>query len=150
VPAGTLPPGPGVSVSPGATVGGWYPRSRLHRVLAAFRQWRRSRPFWAGLWCLLAGIEIAYFPARAFRLLLVTGSSVVLGVTVGVVIALMGLFIWFTPQVRQVVGVIAVLFSVVSLVTSSFGGLVIGLVLGTVGGAMAFAWTPVKPKPRAE
>lgn len=154
MPAGTLPADgsagsgqtrgrPDVSTEPGITLGrGWYPRSRLHRILGSFRQWRRSRPFWAGLWCILGGLEIASLPARSIRLLLVTNGNVAIGIAVGVGIALMGLFLWLAPSQRQVAGVVAALLSVVSLITSTFGGLLIGLILGTVGGAMGFAWTP--------
>jgi MFS family permease len=133
-----------VSTRPRITVGdrAWYPRSRLHDARAAFRRWRRARPFWGGLWCLLGGALIAYFPAQSFKLLLVTNGSVVIGVAVGVAVAIMGLFLWFLPSQRHVAGVMAVLLSVVSLITSTFGGLLIGLILGTVGGALGFAWTP--------
>ena len=138
-----------LNVRPRITLGrwGWYPRSQLPGIRAGFRQWRRTRPFWGGLWCILAGAEIAYFPAHAFKFLLVTGGNVIVGVAVGVLVGVMGLFLWFAPAQRQLAGVLAVLFSIVSLITSTLGGLLIGLILGTVGGALGFAWMPEKPKP---
>jgi hypothetical protein len=133
-----------MSDRPRITLGryGWYPRSRVPRWRSAFRQWRRARPFWGGLWCLLGGALIAYFPAQAFKFLLVTSGNVVLGVAIGVVVAAMGLFLWFAPSQRHLAGLLAVLFSVVSLITSTFGGLLVGMILGTVGGALGFAWAP--------
>jgi len=138
-----------MSLRPRVTLGryGWYPRSGLRGARAGFRRWRRSRPFWGGLWCLLGGAVIAFFPAQAIKLLLVTGGNVAVGVGVGVAVALMGLFLWFAPAQRHLAGALAILFSVVSLVTSNFGGLFIGLILGTVGGAMGFAWTPRRTEP---
>ena len=68
--------------------------------------------------------------------------AVWLGITVGVLVMLMGLFMWFTPHVRQVVGIMAVIFSIMSLLTSDYGGFLIGMLLGMLGGAMGFAWVP--------
>ena len=64
----------------------------------------------------------------------------------GALVAVMGLFLWFAPHLRQLVGVLAAAFSMVSLITSDYGGFVIGLVLGTLGGALGFAWTPIQAK----
>jgi hypothetical protein len=87
---------------------------------------------------------MAYGPTTAIKVILISGTVVWAGILVGVLVALMGVFLWFTPQVRHVVGVVAVLLSIVSLLTSDYGGFVVGLILGTVGGAMGFAWTPVR------
>lgn len=123
----------------------------LQRIRHGFRAWRRSRPFWAGTWSLLGGIAIAAGPASAYKLLLASSTPVWLGVAVGLVIAIFGLFFWFTPGQRQIVGVLVVVLSVSSLVTSDLGGFVVGMLMGIIGGAMGFAWTPVRqtvePKP---
>jgi uncharacterized protein DUF6114 len=117
---------------------------RLAGLRTRFRAWRRARPFWGGLWCVLGGAVIAAGPATAVKVLLIAGSTVWLGILMGVLVGAMGLFLWFTPHLRQLVGLLAVLFAMVSLLTSDYGGFVIGLVLGTVGGAMGFAWGPVR------
>jgi hypothetical protein len=116
-----------------------YPRSGLRR---AFRSFRRTRPFWGGLWCILGGVVIAYGPTTAIKVILISGTAVWLGITMGVLVGIMGLFLWFAPNQRLVAGVLAVVFSVASLITSDYGGFVIGMLLGTVGGAMGFAWAP--------
>ncbi len=119
----------------------WLRRSRL-----AFRQWRRTRPFWAGVWCLLGGAIIIYGPLTVIKLVLVAGTVVWAGILIGALVCVMGLFMWFSPEFRQVLGVLAILFSMVSLVTSNFGGFVVGMLLGVIGGAMAFGWTPLPAK----
>jgi Family of unknown function (DUF6114) len=118
-------------------------------IRSRFRAWRRTRPFWGGLWCLLGGAVIAAGPATAVKVLLIAGSTVWLGILMGVLVGAMGLFLWFTPHLRQLAGILAVLFAMVSLLTSDYGGFVIGLLLGTVGGAMGFAWGPVRTEARA-
>ncbi|HSR23889.1 MAG TPA: DUF6114 domain-containing protein [Candidatus Eisenbacteria bacterium] len=118
--------------------------SALRWTRAAFRGWRRTRPFWAGLWCVAGGAIIAYGPTSAFKVILVSGTTVWLGIVVGLLVLVMGLFLWFAPSLRHPVGILAAMFATVSLFTSDYGGFVIGLVLGTVGGALGFAWTPAR------
>jgi hypothetical protein len=140
--------GPRITVRPLGGPGRSSRSSARHRPYRqAFRAWRRSRPFWAGLWCLLGGLAIAAGPATAVRVVLVTGGSVALGILVGVLVALMGVLLWFAPHLRLVAGLLAILFSIVSLVTSDYGGFVVGLLLGTIGGAMGFAWAPDRVPP---
>lgn len=121
---------------------------RVRQVRTRFRAWRRTRPFWGGLWCILGGIAIAYGPSTAFKVLFIAGTSVWLGILVGLLVVAMGLFIWFTPQQRQIAGLLALAFSIASLITSDYGGFVIGMLLGTIGGALAFAWAPVRSEAR--
>jgi hypothetical protein len=125
-----------------------YRRFGLHRLRMGFRHWRRTRPFWGGLWSILGGAIIAYGPLTAYKLLLVTGTTVVTGIAVGLLVAIFGLFLWFAPALRQITAVLIVLLSVVSLITSDFGGFLIGMALGITGGAMGFAWVPAAPKVR--
>lgn len=120
--------------------------SRIRRARAEFRAWRKARPFWGGFFCILGGAIIAYGPTTAIKVLLIAGGTVLTGILVGVLVALMGLFLWLTPQLRQLVGILAAIFSVVSLITSDYGGFVIGMTCGIVGGSLGFAWSPVEPK----
>jgi hypothetical protein len=121
-----------------------YREPLLQRTRAAFRTWRKARPFWGGLWCVLGGAAMAYGPTTAIKVVLISGTVVWAGILVGLLVAMMGLFLWFTPHLRHLVGIVAVLLSIVSLLTSDYGGFGIGLVLGTVGGALGFAWAPVR------
>jgi hypothetical protein len=123
---------------------GIYRQPRLQRARAAFRTWRKARPFWGGLWCVLGGAAMAYGPTTAFKVILISGTVVWAGILVGLLVAMMGIFLWLTPHLRHLVGIVAVLLSIVSLLTSDYGGFGVGLILGTVGGALGFAWTPVR------
>jgi hypothetical protein len=111
-----------------------------------FRAWRRTRPFWGGLWCILGGAIIAYGPTTAVKVILISGATVWLGILVGLLVVLMGLFLWFAPHLRHLVGVMAVALSMVSLITSDYGGFLVGLLFGTIGGALGFAWTPIQAR----
>ena len=122
----------------------------LHNGRIAFRRWRRTRPFWGGLWCILGGAIIAYFPAGVIRLILVTGTVVWAALLMGLLVMAMGAFLWFTPQQRHLIGFLAVLFSLVSFITSNLGGFMVGMTLGIVGGAMGFAWVPAPPLSREQ
>lgn len=42
---------------------GYFTHARLR-----FRAWRGARPFWAGLFTLLGGVPIAYFPYATLKL----------------------------------------------------------------------------------
>ncbi|TAM90559.1 MAG: hypothetical protein EPN43_05445, partial [Jatrophihabitans sp.] len=120
---------------------------RPHPIRAArlaFRGWRRTRPFWAGVWTMLGGTIIAYVPGTAFKLMLVANSSLVIGVVVGIVIAAFGLMLWFLRPLRIPLGVLILLLSLASFFTSDFGGLLLGMVLALVGGSLAIAWVPAK------
>jgi hypothetical protein len=140
--------GPKLSLRPAGPTGSGTASPRVAGILGrgrnAFRRWRKTRPFWGGFFCIIGGIAMAYGPVTVIKLVLVS-TAVWLGSLVGVLVVVMGLFLWFFPAQRQVVGLMAVIFSVVSLLTSNYGGFLIGLIMGTVGGALGFAWTPVKP-----
>lgn len=122
-----------------------YARYGPHRVRMGFRRWRRSRPFWAGLLVLLGGAIITLGPASAYKVILSAGDVVWEGILVGALITIFGLFIWFQPAARHFFGVLAVVLSLVSFITSDIGGFVIGMTLAMTGGSMAFAWIPVDP-----
>jgi hypothetical protein len=117
---------------------------RLHAARMAFRRWRRTRPFWAGVWAMLGGALIAYVPATAFKLLLVANSSLIIGILVGALVGVFGLMLWFARPLRVLLGVLIVLLSLVSFFTSDFGGLLLGMLMGLIGGSLAIAWVPTK------
>lgn len=109
-------------------------------VRRKFRDWRRSRPFWAGVWTVLAGVEILSIPLAPLALLMHEGIAGVSGELMGVFLVILGLTMWFSPGHRVFAGIATLIFSVASLVLSNFGGFVIGFLLGIIGGAMALSW----------
>lgn len=120
----------------------------LVRAWRAFRRWRRSRPFWGGLFTLLAGLEIlgtarVDFGGITFQM----GLSGFLVWLLPTILVTCGLLMWFTPQQRMFYAVVGALTTVFSLVAVNLGGFLIGALLGMVGTALGFAWVPVAPKP---
>jgi uncharacterized protein DUF6114 len=123
------------------------------RARLAFRYFRWRRPFWAGLFTLSSGLPIVYFPYAhvtlgdlTIRMSTTAGAG---SLVIGVLLMVLGLAMWFQPQVRIFAGVAAILLALVSLVVSNFGGFLLGFIFGLVGGGMSIAWVPGQPGPRA-
>jgi hypothetical protein len=53
-----------------------------------------------------------------------------------------GLLLWLTPGQRYFYAIVGTLTALYSLIGLNLGGFFIGMFLGVVGGALAFAWTP--------
>ncbi|MEV7392363.1 MULTISPECIES: DUF6114 domain-containing protein [unclassified Streptomyces] len=124
---------------------GQFTRRRLQ-----FRSWRGTRPFWAGLYILLAGFPIMYFP---YAHLQIGNLTVAMATTagagsliIGVLLVVLGISVWFQKHIRTFAGVAAILLALVSLPVSNFGGFIVGFLLALIGGAMAVAWGPGAPK----
>ncbi|MGW1195149.1 DUF6114 domain-containing protein [Streptomyces sp. NPDC002536] len=112
------------------------------RLRSTWRRWRKSRPFWGGLATVVAGAEICALPLAPLKIMLEQGIAGIPSVLMGLVMVVMGLTAWFAPQYRSLAGVLTVLMATAALVMSNLGGFLIGTLLGIVGGAMTFAWTP--------
>jgi Family of unknown function (DUF6114) len=123
----------------------------LARGWRNFRRWRRGRPFWAGLFVILAALLIygsSQLTLSGFQLKI--GVEGFLTYVIPLVLGLCGLLIWFTPQQRVFYGVIAAALALYSLIAVNFGGFFLGMLFGIIGGSLAVAWTPVQPVPPAE
>ncbi|MFF3333806.1 DUF6114 domain-containing protein [Streptomyces sp. NPDC002888] len=111
-----------------------------------FRAWRGGRPFWAGLFILLGGIPIAYFPyahVQIGHLTLAMATTAGAGsLIIGVLLVVLGISLWFQKHVRVFAGVAAILLALVSIPVSNLGGFLVGFLLALIGGAMAVAWAP--------
>ncbi|MEV1142799.1 DUF6114 domain-containing protein [Micromonospora sp. NPDC049799] len=116
---------------------------RLAEAWRGFRRWRRVRPFWGGLLTALAGLEI--FGTTQMSL---GGLSFQMGPTgflswlIPTILVACGLLMWFSPQQRVFYAVVASVTALFSLIGVNLGGFFIGLLLGMVGSALGFAWTP--------
>ncbi|MGA5197920.1 DUF6114 domain-containing protein [Streptomyces exfoliatus] len=115
---------------------------------AAFRRWRRTRPFWATVWTGLGGFVIFFLPMAPLGKILQVGVGGIAGMAGGVVLMAMALLMLLLPGQRHSAGVIAVIAGVASFPLSNLGGLFVGMVLSVLGGSMAFAWLPEKPAKR--
>ncbi|MEU1517286.1 DUF6114 domain-containing protein [Streptomyces sp. NPDC005811] len=133
-----------------SAVAGQFTRRRLQ-----FRAWRGTRPFWAGLFIIIGGVPIMYFPYAhltigqlTIRMSTTAGAG---SLIIGVLLVVLGISLWFQKHIRTFAGVAAILLALVSLPVSNFGGFVVGFLFGMIGGAMAIAWVPgTPPEPQAE
>ena len=115
---------------------------RISRWRGEFRVWRRTRPFWGGFLVLLGGGEILLTYRAAFGVVLHFGLYGLAGYLVPGLLALLGLLIVFDPVHRTFYSVLSVLAALGTWLTSNLGGFVIGMLLGVVGGSLAFGWQP--------
>jgi len=113
---------------------------RLRRVRLAFRGWRRGRPFWGGLLVLLGATEILFTYHAPFGFIVHFGLYGLAGYLVPAMLALLGLMIIFDPVHRTFYSVLAVLAALGTWLTSNLGGFIIGMLLGLIGGSLAFGW----------
>ena len=123
---------------------GQFARRRLQ-----FRAWRGTRPFWAGLFVMLGGLPIAYFPyahLQVGHLTLAMATTAGAGsLIIGVLLVVLGFSLWFQKHVRTFAGVASILLALVSIPVSNLGGFLIGFLLAMVGGALAVSWAPGAP-----
>jgi Family of unknown function (DUF6114) len=127
------------------------PAARHRRPrLGQWRSWRRSRPFWGGLLLVLSGLELFALPLSgvlvhgAVRLVIYIGIGGVFGVLIGVLLIVAGLVTWFNPAHKTFYSIAGIVLGIVSFPASNLGGLFLGMLLAIIGGALAFAWTPVE------
>ncbi|PCG84435.1 hypothetical protein CIB93_19575 [Streptomyces sp. WZ.A104] len=115
-----------------------------------FRTWRGNRPFWAGLFAILGGLPIAYFPYASMKLgnmtLAMSTTAGAGSLIIGVLLVTLGLTMWFHHIVRVFAGVAAILLALVSIPVANIGGFVIGFLFALIGGALSISWAPGEPK----
>ncbi|MFE7229080.1 DUF6114 domain-containing protein [Streptomyces sp. NPDC002405] len=130
-------------------VTGQFTRRRLQ-----FRAWRGTRPFWAGLFVLLGGFPIMYFPYAHLQLghltLAMATTAGAGSLIIGVLLVVLGISLWFQKHIRVFAGVAAILLALVSIPVSNFGGFVMGFLFALIGGAMAVAWAEGVPPARED
>jgi Family of unknown function (DUF6114) len=64
------------------------------------------------------------------------------GYLIPFMLLLCGVLLWFSPGQRPFYSLLAIVLSLGSWLTSNLGGFFLGMLLGLVGGTLAFAWTP--------
>lgn len=110
-----------------------------------FGQWRHTRPFWAGVFLIGSGLVIVVPTYATPRLGNLVVSISTLGgasaLIIGVMLIVIGISVWIRPQFRLPAGIAAGLLALVSLPTANLGGLIIGMLLGLVGAALAISWS---------
>jgi hypothetical protein len=109
-----------------------------------------------GILAILGGLLIAIIPAPGAGLL---GGLVIifgiLGIISGISVIIGAVLIYTGEKGKVTIGAILVLlFSILSIFTPAFGGMIIGFMLGLIGGILALVWKstetlirPVKATP---
>jgi hypothetical protein len=123
----------------------------VRRAWLAFRQWRRTRPFWGGLLIVAGGGEILSTTVVSLGPTLRVGLGGVngfVGTMIAFVLALCGLLLWFSPAQRVFYSIVAIVLALATFNTINYGGFFIGMLLGIIGGALAFAWSHVGERSR--
>ncbi|WP_174535170.1 DUF6114 domain-containing protein [Micromonospora chalcea] len=115
-------------------------------VRARWRRWRRARPFTAGLLIALGGAEMLVTLRAPLGVLLHVGPQGLAAYLVPAILVICGVLLITTPQQRVFYAVLSLVLGLVSWLTSNLGGFLVGMLLALVGGALAFAWTPVKQR----
>jgi Family of unknown function (DUF6114) len=126
-------------------------RRRGSQARAAWRRWRRSRPFWGGLLLVLSGLELLALPLTGvlvkgqIKLVIYIGIGGVFGVLIGILLIAAGIVLWVNPTHRVFYGIAGIVLGIISFPASNLGGFVLGMLLAIIGGALAFAWVPAEP-----
>jgi uncharacterized protein DUF6114 len=108
-----------------------------------FRLWRCTRPLWGSLLMFLGALIMLALPLSLLRFAFLL-DSLWASTLIGALLLVMALAQLFVPSYSVLTGSIGIVLSLVSFITSSFGGLVIGMLLGIIGGALSLSWRPVK------
>ena len=116
--------------------------STVHTGPSAWRRWRTSRPFWGALLICLSGVEILLAVKAPLPVVLHVGMQGLVGYLVPVIILLCGVLLLVSPGQKLFYSLIAAICALASWATSNLGGFVLGMLLGLVGSALAFAWAP--------
>ncbi|WP_412541324.1 DUF6114 domain-containing protein [Longispora sp. K20-0274] len=115
------------------------------RAWRSFRNWRHARPFWGGLFTLLAGLEIISIPWTQIGVMIHAGMGALGGMIIGGVLILCGLLLWFQPVQRTFFSIVTLVLGLAAFPFTNFGGFIVGTLFALVGGSLAFAWTPTTP-----
>lgn len=117
------------------TEDGW-----VDKQLEAFAEWRRPRPVTGSALLLVAALLIGYIPIHfTSELMFIGGSFTIVGLLFAVLLGFCGLAALRWPHLSTMFGVLGIALSTLSLI-GALGGFLIGMVLGTAGGILCYAW----------
>ena len=124
------------------------PENGFSKARLAFRNWRRSRPFWGGLLVLIAGGPILYFPYANLTLgslsLHLSTTAGAQSLVIGALLIALGISVWFQPHIRVFAGIAALILTLISIPMSNLAGFGLALLPGLIGGALVCSWAPLK------
>jgi Family of unknown function (DUF6114) len=114
------------------------------RQRSAFWHWRHARPFWGGLFVFLAGVEMFLTVWAPLAVVVHVGMQGFIGYLLPILLAVLGLLLLANPAQHLFYSLVAAVLSLASWLTSNLGGFIFGLLMGVIGSALAFAWSPDK------
>ena len=117
----------------------------LFRGWRAFKLWRRTRPFWGGLFTLLAALELWSIPFMQGAIHLhmqIKGVAGVSTMAIAPIMVALAAAMWFFPDYRVFAGIATLICALLSMVVSNFGGFLFGMLLALIGGSLGFSWSP--------
>lgn len=113
-----------------------------------FRAFRRTRPFWGGLWLVLAGVVVVRFMLFPLGLAVSGGFNTSAGYILGGALVMFGLVAWFAPHYSAFTGILGVMTALAAFVGANLGGFLLGSLLGILGGSMVWGWGDLTPSDR--
>ena len=91
---------------------------------------------------VLGGLLIGYVPVQfTSELMLVGGAFTILGMMFAVLVMFCGFSALVKPELSSIFGVFGIALSTLSLF-GALGGLFVGMIVGTAGGILCYAWEP--------
>jgi hypothetical protein len=105
-----------------------------------FSRWRNTRPFWGALLVILSGALILLSEKAPVAVIIHIGLQGLAGYLIPAIMLLCGVLLLVNPVQRTFYSLLAILLALGSFITSNFGGFFVGMLLGIVGGSLAFAW----------
>lgn len=116
------------------------PGESLMMARHSFWIWRRSRPFWGGLLVMIGASEMLLSEQDLLSVVPHIGIQGLAGYLIPAHLLLMGVLLWLNPVDRVIYSLIAIFLALWSWTTSNLGGFFVGMLLGLIGGSLAFAW----------
>ena len=106
-----------------------------------FRAWKNQRPFWGATLSLLAGLAILWMPLHLFPFAFLPDTLIFLGYLFSGLVIATAVAGYLLPSASTYLGILVILFSIVSIF-GALGGLFVGTLLGILGGSLMVAWQP--------
>ncbi|RJS45514.1 DUF6114 domain-containing protein [Nocardioides cavernaquae] len=110
------------------------------------RAYRRTRPFWGGLWLMLGGLVVIKLNSYPLGVAMAGSFNRSAGYILGGAMVMFGLVAWVSPIYARLVGLFGVLAAMAAFVGSNLGGFLVGTVLGIIGGSMIWGWGELRPR----
>lgn len=120
----------------------------LREIHVVFRAFRRTRPFWGGLWCIVAGLWIVRAMNFSIGIALTGDWPQVAGILIGAGLVLFGLVVWVAPLYRGLMGLFCMILALLAFPMANLGGFLVGSVVGIFGASMILAWGERAPARR--